>query len=160
MKISVFASALTLAGGLSVLASGATSETVTTAGVVCWTGDIEFLSTTEQDMAWVWTVDWTYTPDDRDMQKASTGRCLGSGGMIGGAVDVSNEYCVHNRQGGATYMSQGKSSPQGSKSIMFGGTGIMAGVVGGWTGSERIKLPAADGKLAGCRATSGEYTTM
>lgn len=158
MNFTATISTIALAASLSILAGQAAPETVKTAGVVCWTGDIEYLGTTDKDIAWVWTVDWTYTPDDRNMQNAATGRCLGSGGMIDGKPDFSNEYCIHKRQDEATFMSQGQASAQGSKAIMFGGTGSFAGAVGGWAGSERIQLSASDGKLAGCRATAGEYT--
>lgn len=158
MNLTFRISTITLAASLSILAGQATPETVKTAGVVCWTGDIEYLRTTDKDLAWTWTVDWTYTPDDRNMQNASTGRCLGSGGMIDGKPETSKDYCIHKRRDEATFMSQGQASPQRSKSTMFGGTGSFAGVQGGWEGSERVQLPASDGKLAGCRATVGEYT--
>ena len=117
----------------------------------------EWLGTTEKDIAWVWTVDWTYTPDDTNMQTASTGHCLGSGGMIDGKPDVANEYCIHNRRDDAKFMSQGQSSPKGSKATMFGCTGSFADTVGGWNGNERIDLPTGDEKPAGCRTTNGEY---
>jgi hypothetical protein len=158
MNSTITISAIALAASLSLMASQASTQTIETAGVVCWTGDIEFMGTTDKDMGWVWTVDWTYTSDDKDMQRAATGRCLGSGGMIDGKPEASNEYCIHNRQDGATFMSQGQSSAKGSKATMFGGTGALAGVAGGWTGGERIQLPVSDGKLAGCRVTAGEYT--
>lgn len=158
MKFSKTVSAIALAFCIYILPGQAASDPVKTAGVVCWTGEIEYLSTSEQDIAWVWTVNWNYMPDDRNMKNASTGRCLGSGGMIEGKPDVANEFCIHNRRDDAKFMSQGQSSPKGSKAVMFGGTGSFAGVVGGWNGGERIDLPTGDGKLAGCRATSGEYT--
>jgi hypothetical protein len=158
MKFSFTVSTIALAASLSILAGQATSDTVKTAGVVCWTGEIELIGTSEKDNAWVWTVDWTYVPDDKNLQNTSTGRCFGSGGMIDGKPDVANDWCIHNQKSGTKYMSQGKSSPVGSKSMMFGGSGDYAGVVGGWIGSGRIDLPASDGKLAGCRALTGEYT--
>ncbi len=141
--------------GSSVVAS---ADTGNMTGKVCWHGDIEFLSTTDQDRAWVWTIDWTFTSEDGDISSAASGRCFGSGGMIDGKVDINHEYCIHNRNDGAKHMSRGKGGPKGSESIMFGGTGKFAGVTGGWTGGERMSLPASDGSIAGCRDLQGEYT--
>jgi hypothetical protein len=160
MKFSLTVSAIALAASLSLLAGQAVSETVKTDGVVCWTGDIERMGTSEKDNAWVFTIDWTYIPDDKKIENYSSGRCFGSGALAGGKPDVANTYCIHNRMADdAKFMSQNQASPSGSKATVFGGTGALAGVVGGWVGSAQISLPADDGKLAACRPLTGEYTT-
>lgn len=128
-------------------------------GVVCWTGEIEFIRTTEKDMAWVWTIDWTYMPDDRNMlDNAQSGKCLGSGGMVDGKPEPSTQFCKHIRKDGATFMSRGIGGPQGNEGTMFGGTGTFEGVVGGYVGSAQIQLPADEGRIAGCRPSSAEWT--
>ena len=137
----------------------ASADMMKASGVVCWTGDIEFIRTTEKDMAWVWTIDWTYMPDDRNMlDDAASGKCLGSGGLVDGKPELSTQFCNHIRKDGATFMSRGTGSPQGSEGTMFGGTGTYEGVVGGFVGSARIDLPADDGRIAGCRPTTAEWT--
>jgi len=134
------------------------AETTQFSGKVCWTGEIQNVGTTEKDYAWVWTVDWTYTSDDDNPELAQSGRCFGTGAMIDGQPKPNPEFCLHNRTDGATFMSTGMSSPEGNKFTMFGGTGKLAGVTGGFNGGPLQALPAGEGKLAGCRKTNGEMT--
>lgn len=148
-----------IAGASMVAASVSYAETVKASGDVCWTGEIEYIGTTKKDTAWIWKIDWTYMSDDKDPKLGASGKCFGSGGLVDGKPDISTQFCSHNQVGGGKFMSHGISGQEGGKGTYFGGTEKFAGITGGWVGTARINLPAGEGRLAGCRHLTGEYTT-
>ena len=148
-----------VAGASMVVASAAYAETVKASGDVCWTGEIEYIGTTKKDTAWIWKADWTYMPDDKDLKSGASGKCFGSGGLVDGKPKIGTTFCSHNQVVGGKFMSFGMGGPKGSKGTYFGGTDKFAGITGGFVGGPEGKLPAGEGRLAGCRHVNGEYTT-
>jgi hypothetical protein len=148
-----------LALGVSITAASASyAATVKNTGSVCWTGEIEYITTTKKDMAWVYKVDWTFMADDKDPKKGTSGKCFGSGGLVNGKPDIATEFCIHNSVSGGSMMSHGKSGPKAGKGTFYGGIKASAGSVGGFISGARIQLPADKGRIAGCRSSKVEYT--
>jgi hypothetical protein len=145
-------------GAAAVLALPASAETVKTGGTVCWTGEIEYISTSKKDMAWVWKLDWTFVSDDKDPKRGGSGKCFGSGGMIAGKPETSASFCKHNPVGGGKYMSRAVGGAKGNKGAYFGGIKEMAGISGSYVGGPLMRLPAEKGEFSACRQTNGEYT--
>jgi hypothetical protein len=141
------------------LAQSTLAAPVKTAGLYCWTGDIEYIATTKKDMGWSWSIDLTYFPDDKDPEKAASGRCFGTGGMIAGKAESSAEFCIIKSKDGSTYMSRIVGGAEGNKGMFFGGTGTYEGITGGSVGGPRVSAPAEKGKLAACRHVEAEFTT-
>lgn len=140
------------------LAQPVSAASVKESGTACWTGVIEYLSTTKKDMGWNWSLDYTYVSDDNDPAKAASGRCFGTAGMVAGKVNPSPYYCIHNVKDGSR-MTKTEGGPGGVKGVYFGGTGSLQGTIGGYVGGPSTKLPAEKGRFAGCRHTDGEHTT-
>jgi hypothetical protein len=154
-KLTVLAVACTISIGLTSQIHAASYKT---GGTVCWTGDIEYLATTKKDMGWAWSLNFTYLSDSDDPAKNSSGRCLGSGGMVDGTPEASPFFCQVNFKDGAKHMVRGVGGAKSVEEIYYGGSGRLAGIAGTAAGDARIDLPAESGKIAGCRNVKGEFT--
>ncbi|MBT7665680.1 MAG: hypothetical protein HN608_12240, partial [Rhodospirillaceae bacterium] len=130
------------------LAAPALAKTETIKGTSCWTGKLDMIATTKKDMGWTYKLDFTWLAEGNDKDKSLSGRCVGSGGMVGGKYQSSPFFCTINAADGSSYMSRGMGSPKGAKSTLFGGTGAFAGVTGTVTGGPAVKMHAPKGSFA------------
>lgn len=138
--------------------SFATAETFVESGDVCFTGEIEYIGTTEKDMAWAWKIDWTFLPDDKDPMKAASGKCFGSGALINGKPEPNPYFCTQLPAGGGSFMLRGVGGRAGNEGFFFGGTQEFEGIHGSFTGGPEVQLPADKGRLTACRRHTAEYS--
>jgi hypothetical protein len=150
--------AIAAAAAAVILAAPALAKTEKISGMVCSTGVMDLIATTKKDMAWGYTLNYTWLSDDHNPMNNSSGRCVGSGGMVGGKYETAPYFCMVNASGGSKFMVRGMGGPKGSKASLYGGSGRFAGVSGTVTGGPRIKLPAPKGHLAACRHEIVERT--
>ena len=152
---------------IAVLLTGATAfalitpssaKTVKPDGEVCWTGDIEVITSGKGNMAWSWKIDVVFASSDNDPKKAAEGQCVGSGGVVNGKPEVAPTFCLYEHAAGGKYMERVIGGPKGTKGTYFGGTGRLAGITGSFTEGPTTKRPADKGKLSGCRPFKGEYS--
>jgi hypothetical protein len=139
-------------------AAPATAKTVKIGGMSCWTGELDLIGTTDKDMGWAYTLNYTWLADDKDPKKSLSGRCVSSGGMVDGKYESAPFFCTVIAADGSKRMTRGVGGPAGSKSVFFGGTGTFTGIEGTVVGGPRIKLPAPKGSFAACRYDEVEYT--
>jgi hypothetical protein len=152
-KLAALATALVMA-----LAVPASAKTVQISGMSCWTGKLDLISTTDKDMGWAYSLNYTWLADNKDPQYNLSGRCVSSGGMVNGKYESAPFFCTVVAADGSKRMTRGIGGPKGSKSAFFGGTGVFKGVTGQAVGGPRIKLPAPKGHFAACRHDEVEYT--
>lgn len=147
-----FALAAVTLGLICSIPAPLAAETTEFSGTVCWTGDIHYFGTTENDMGYTWSIDWVLVGDGEDVALNSTGTCHGSGVVTNGMTAHFPHFCRHVLDDGATYMSQADGDQSYATGVVFGGTGRMEGVTGRWEAGEATNSPAADGELVGCRS--------
>lgn len=157
MKNRVLSACFALAVALPA-ASVSFAEPVKDSGTICFTGEIDRLGTTGKDVTWIWTLEWTFMSDDKDPERAASGKCFGSGALIGGKPEANPYFCTHKPVGGGSYMSRGVGGRGGNKTEFFGGTEKYEGISGGSIGGPEIQLPADKGHFAACRQYDAEYT--
>lgn len=134
------------------------AETTEFSGTICWTGDMQYVGTTAKDMGYVWTINWTYVVDGDNAALNSSGTCHGSGVIVDGTPEAFQYFCRHIAAEGATHMSRAEGGSASAIGVMFGGAGTMAGISGEWNAGEEVPIPVAEGKMAGCRPASANYT--
>jgi len=145
LKTAIIACALAAA-----LVSPVSAKTEILMATTCWTGNVEMISTTQEDMGWTYLLSYTSLAHDNDAKKSVSGRCVSSGGLVGGTHQSAPFFCTALAADGSTYMAKGTGGPTGSKATLFGGTGAFVGISGTVTGGPRIKLPASKGHFANC----------
>jgi hypothetical protein len=147
--------AITLASFLTLPLA---AETIEGTGTVCWTGDITFVGTGATDTGYIWSNKWTFMSDDKDPSKSSSGECHGSGIVVDGTPEPFPYFCKYMSANGTTHMSRVEGGLEAASGIYFGGTGDYAGMTGTVEMGATHPIPAADGKLAGCRPGSASVT--
>ena len=139
-----------------MLSLPATADTVITSGKTCWTGEVEFMGTSQKDKAWVFKMDYVFLSDKGHPMEI--GRCFGSGGLVDGTPDISTKFCSAKATDGGAYMSHHAGDAKSASGVYFGGTEQYADMDGGFEGGEVNSVSMKDGKLAGCRPTTREMT--
>ena len=140
-----------LAGALAMAISApALAKTEVVKAISCWTGTLDMMANTKSDMGWTYSLNYTWLAEDEDPKKSMSGRCIGSGGLVGGKYESAPYYCTVLAADGSTYMVKGMGGLKGSKGTIYGGTGNFKSVSGTITGGPRIKLPARKGQFAYC----------
>lgn len=152
-KSTLFAMAASL-----VFAPGALAKTTKLVGTSCWTGERSLISTSKGNMAWTYTLNFTFLPDDKDAENLIAGTCIGSGALVAGKPESLPLFCSNLTGDGSTFMGRVEGGAEEMKSSYFGGTGKFEGITGGSVGGPRMKFPAPKGSFAGCRPVEIEYT--
>lgn len=135
------------------------AEMVKTSGQVCWMGERNSIATSKENAAFTYELDWIFTSDDRDPEKAVTGKCIGLVGIVSKKPDAVPNFCTHIGPDGSTYMSTGANEADGlTTRTYFGGTGKYEGIKGGSKGAATTNLKTSKGMFAGCRNFKGEYS--
>ena len=158
MKITRNICAAAMALGLtSTFPFLAVAETFESSGKTCWSGEVEYMGTTEKDKAWVFKIDYVFLSEDGVPREK--GRCFGSGGLVDGEADIATKFCTVTTPSGGTFMSQHKGDGKGATGFYFGGVDHYENMVGGFESGEIEALPVSeDGVIAGCRNTTRKMT--
>ena len=101
---------------------------------------------------------YTWLAEDKDPKKSLSGRCVGSGGLVGGKYQGAPFFCDVKASDGSTYMVTGTGIPSKLDAVLFGGTGVFKGIKGTVKGGAQIDLPAPQGEFAACRPQTIERT--
>jgi hypothetical protein len=142
----------------SIIAMPLAAETIEGSGTVCWTGDITFVGTSAADMGYTWANEWTFMPENKDPNMLSSGVCHGSGIVVNGTPEPFPYFCKYMSSNGSTHMSRVEGGDADANGIYFGGTGAYEGMTGTNKLGAVMPLPAAEGKLAGCRPASASIS--
>ena len=153
-KTTILATILALA-----LSAPALAKSEKFSGTSCWSGKSDVLATTKADMGWAFTMNYTWLADDQDPNKSMSGRCVGSGGMVGGKYHSAPFFCNVMAADGSTYMVTGTGTPAKLDGVLFGGTGVFKGISGTVKGGAQVNRPAPQGEFAACRHQTVERTT-
>jgi hypothetical protein len=135
-------------GFACLVSSPPAAETMEGSGTLCWNGDIDYVATTEKDMGYTWSLDFTVLADGDTPALNSSGTCHGSGVIVDATPEALPYFCRHVMADGAIAMSRAEYTSTGIAGVLFGGA------TGAYEGGAAVSFPVAEGKIAGCRPMS------